>query len=874
MRSNISVGLPIDLLWYPRDSLRVRHAAAHRARAIPTSPCCATRWGGGPAARVRASCPIPTGWSDYGESRTQVNADERRCRRCGATRAHSAASTSSLIALCVIRVIRASASSLRFSQLASDDPGRAPPPDPLPVRPPGEPVAARGPAAAGGALPHADRRATRCKVAARRSTSSTGSRTPTATGVARARLPGEGARAEITVDLVADMTVINPFDFFVEEYAENFPFAYTPQLARELAPYLERGAARRRCSRRLDRAFARAHGSKPGISTIDFLVALNQQAAARRAVPRAHGAGHPAAGGDARARARLLPRLGLAAGADPAPPRPRGALRLGLPHPAHRRREAARRPGRDRQRTSPTCTPGPRPTCPGAGWIGLDPTSGLLAGEGHIPLACTALPVERRAGHRLHRRRAKSTLDFEMTVTRIHEDPRVTKPYTDAQWRDDRRARARRSTRELADGRRAPHAWAASRPSSRSTTWTARSGTSPRSRRRSAQLAERPAARLRDRFAPGGAAALRPGQVVSGRAAAALGAGLLLAHATACRCGDDADAARASATHGAAHAEARAPLRRASSRARSGSPPTTSIPAYEDPLHAPARRSRPAAERRSARATTSPRTPTSARGCAQLERGIGTPVGFVLPLRARRPRRRRPVGARPPAGQSSPWPLRREHLFLLARRFADGLPPAAGLAAGAAARGRSSRRSRADPFDAPRRARRRASPRRARRATRRRRKAPPGAARGDPAPRSASRRATARCTCSCRRVPHARGLRRRSSPRSRHAAAALGHAGAHRRLPAAATTRACARSRVTPDPGVIEVNIHPALDWDELARHTHRALRGGALSRAWAPRSSCSTAATPAPAAATTSRSAARRRPTARCCAGPTCCAA
>ena len=129
-------------------------------------------------------------------------------------------------------------------------------------------------------------------------------------------------------------------------------------------------------------------------------------------------------------RPRLVPRLDVAARAAAAPPRARGALRLRLPDPARRRRAS-----RSTARAGPTADfTDLHAWCevylPGAGWIGLDPTSGLLAGEGHIPLACTpepasAAPVTGGVD--------ECEVEFEHTwrCERVYESPRVTKPYTD-----------------------------------------------------------------------------------------------------------------------------------------------------------------------------------------------------------------------------------------------------------------------------------------------------------------------------------------------------------------------------------------------------------------------------------------------------------
>ncbi|HVV99518.1 MAG TPA: transglutaminase family protein, partial [Planctomycetaceae bacterium] len=89
--------------------------------------------------------------------------------------------------------------------------------------------------------------------------------------LARLVFPEKVPAFRVAVDLLADMTVINPFDFFVQESAERFPFTYDPDLARDLVPFLERLPV----GPRLD-TYLRGIDLSPR-KTVNFLVDLNQQ---------------------------------------------------------------------------------------------------------------------------------------------------------------------------------------------------------------------------------------------------------------------------------------------------------------------------------------------------------------------------------------------------------------------------------------------------------------------------------------------------------------------------------------------------------------------------------------------------------------------
>ncbi|WP_137147603.1 DUF2126 domain-containing protein [Mycolicibacterium sp. CR10] len=252
--------------------------------------------------------------------------------------------------------------------------------------------------------------------------------------LARLVFPTRTRSLTITVGLIADLKVINPFDFFIEEFAEKVGFEYPRALAEDLKPYLrpvdEFGANSGPGD--LAEAWVNNFSVPAGTRTIDFLVALNR-----------------AVRDDVGYSVRMEPgvqtpdftlRTGIGSCRDSAWLLVSIFRQLGL---------AARfvsgylvQLSSDVEALDGPSGPAADFTdlhawtevyIPGAGWIGLDPTSGLFAGEGHIPLSATPHP-ESAAPITGSTEPCETTLEFSNVVTRVHEDPRVTLPYTEESW--------------------------------------------------------------------------------------------------------------------------------------------------------------------------------------------------------------------------------------------------------------------------------------------------------------------------------------------------------------------------------------------------------------------------------------------------------
>jgi uncharacterized protein (DUF2126 family)/transglutaminase-like putative cysteine protease len=250
----------------------------------------------------------------------------------------------------------------------------------------------------------------------------------------------------VEVDLVAEMAVFNPFDFFLEPQAEKFPFAYDPALDHELAPFQRKcwltpaftrylTAIRRDLLGEVKRRTKKERlevSEKDKPSTNDFLVAINQRLwkDIKYLVRLEPGVQTPEetlekGSGSCRDSAWLLCQLlrhcGLAARFVSG-----YLIQLKADVKALDGPSGAEKDFTDLHAWTEVYLPG-------GGWIGLDPTSGLFAGEGHIPLACTpdpssAAPISGGVD------KCECEFSFEMNVTRIYESPRVTLPYTDEQW--------------------------------------------------------------------------------------------------------------------------------------------------------------------------------------------------------------------------------------------------------------------------------------------------------------------------------------------------------------------------------------------------------------------------------------------------------
>lgn len=240
--------------------------------------------------------------------------------------------------------------------------------------------------------------------------------------------PNKTKEFEVEIDLIADMIIINPFDYFLEPDAEEFPFTYDKALKVDLGPYLARDTAGKELMEYME-----------GIDctprrTIDFLVDLNMKLSRDisyliRMEPNVQSCQQTLTlrSGSCRDSAWLLVNILKSFGL---------AARFVSGYLVQLKQDVKSLDGPSGPETDFTDLHAwTEVYLPGAGWVGLDPTSGLFAGEGHIPLACSPEP---QSAAPITGALDACEVEFShvMSVKRILEAPRSTRPYPENIWSD------------------------------------------------------------------------------------------------------------------------------------------------------------------------------------------------------------------------------------------------------------------------------------------------------------------------------------------------------------------------------------------------------------------------------------------------------
>jgi len=247
---------------------------------------------------------------------------------------------------------------------------------------------------------------------------------PLANHVARVLFPCKTSEFSVTVDLVVDMIPVNPFAFFLEPEVEMVPFTYKPEFARDLEPFLAVEPAGRRLSEFVDSV----RGTEP---TIPFLLGLSERI--RNQVAYTTRLEHGVQSceqtlligtGSCRDSSWLLVQacrqLGVAA-------------RFVSGYLIQLAGDEKLAGTDDGEADSADLHAWAEVYLPGAGWVGMDPTSGLLTAEGHIPLTCSTTPGDAAPIHGTVEP-ASVEFTYELTVRRLDDAPSLTSPFSEQDW--------------------------------------------------------------------------------------------------------------------------------------------------------------------------------------------------------------------------------------------------------------------------------------------------------------------------------------------------------------------------------------------------------------------------------------------------------